>query len=150
MKKKTSKLQYTGLREGNAPVTGEFLADKPVTQKMFPFDDAIIIIIQYLRRHIQYVVAMKVRACKNRLRWVFCHIHLTMIVILCQNRNKTLLPRITLASQCREHVKNLHAAHWKLTLLPCIKQPSGEFGSKDAFANMCNSIFPSMGFAWSI
>ena len=68
--------------------------------------------IQYLKRHIQYVVVMKARAYKNIFRWVFCHIHVTMNVILCQNRNKIFLPRITLENQCREHVRNLHAAHW--------------------------------------
>ena len=44
--KKTSKLRVTGLCEGKSPVTGElpavtgeFPAQKPVTQKMLPFDD---------------------------------------------------------------------------------------------------------------
>ena len=40
--KKTSKLRVTGLSEGNSPVTGEFPAQRPVTRKMFPFDDVII------------------------------------------------------------------------------------------------------------
>ena len=41
--KKTSKLRVTGLCEGNSPVTGEFPTHRPVTQKMFPFDDVIMI-----------------------------------------------------------------------------------------------------------
>ena len=41
--KKTSKLRVTGLCEGNSVVTGEFLHKEPVTQRMFPFDDVIII-----------------------------------------------------------------------------------------------------------
>ena len=40
--KKTSKLRATGLCAGNSPVTGEFLAQWPVTPKMSPFDDVII------------------------------------------------------------------------------------------------------------
>ena len=41
--KKTSKLRVTGLCAGNSLVTGEFLAHKkPVTRKMFPFDDVIM------------------------------------------------------------------------------------------------------------
>ena len=40
--KKTSKLRTTGLCEGNSPVTGEFPAQRPVTRKMFPFDDVIM------------------------------------------------------------------------------------------------------------
>ena len=40
--KKISKLRVTGLCEGNSPVTGEFPAEKPVTRKMFPFDDVIV------------------------------------------------------------------------------------------------------------
>ena len=42
--KKKSKLRVTGLCVGNSPVTGEFPAHKgPVTRKMFPFDDVIMI-----------------------------------------------------------------------------------------------------------
>ena len=33
--KTTPKLRVTGLCEGNSPVTGEFLAQKPVTRKNF-------------------------------------------------------------------------------------------------------------------
>ena len=40
--KKTSKLRVTGLCEGNSPVTGEFPHKRPVTRKMFPFDDVIM------------------------------------------------------------------------------------------------------------
>ena len=41
--KKTSKLCITGLCEGNSLVTDEVPAKRPVTQKMFPFDDAFMI-----------------------------------------------------------------------------------------------------------
>ena len=41
--KNTSKLRVTGFSEGNPPVTGGFLSQKrPVTWKMFPFNDVII------------------------------------------------------------------------------------------------------------
>ena len=44
--KKTSKLRVTGLCAGNSPgnssVTGEFPAQKPITLKMFPFDEVIM------------------------------------------------------------------------------------------------------------
>ena len=40
--KKTSKLGVTGLCEGNSPVTGWFSAQRPVTRKMFLFDDVIM------------------------------------------------------------------------------------------------------------
>ena len=30
------------VRAGNSPVTGEFPAQRPVTRKMFPFDDVIM------------------------------------------------------------------------------------------------------------
>ena len=39
--KKISKLRFTGLCARNSPMTGEFPA--PVTPKMFPFDDVIMI-----------------------------------------------------------------------------------------------------------
>ena len=39
---KTSKFRITGLRVGNSPVTGEFPHKRPVTRKMFPFDDVIM------------------------------------------------------------------------------------------------------------
>ena len=41
--KKTSKLRVTGLCAGNSPGTGEFPAQWPVTRKMFPFDDVIML-----------------------------------------------------------------------------------------------------------
>ena len=41
--KKTSKLRDTGLCSGNSPVTGEFPAKWPITRKMFPFDDVIMV-----------------------------------------------------------------------------------------------------------
>ena len=37
------KLHVTGLSDGNSPVTGEFPAKKPVTQKMVSFDVVIMI-----------------------------------------------------------------------------------------------------------
>ena len=39
----TSKLRVTGLWEGNSPVTGGFPHKGPVTRKMFPSDDVIMI-----------------------------------------------------------------------------------------------------------
>ena len=41
--KLTSKFRVTGLCVGNSPVTGEFPHTWPVTRKMFPFDDVIMI-----------------------------------------------------------------------------------------------------------
>ena len=41
--KKTSKFRAAGLCEGNSPVTGEFPHKGPVTRKMFPFDNVIMI-----------------------------------------------------------------------------------------------------------
>ena len=39
--KNMSKLPVTGLCAGNSPVTGEFPAQRPVTQKICPFDDVL-------------------------------------------------------------------------------------------------------------
>ena len=41
--KKTSKFRVTGLYEGNSPVIGGSPHKGPVTRKMFPFDDVIMI-----------------------------------------------------------------------------------------------------------
>ena len=41
--KETSKLRVTGLCAGNSPATGEFPTQRPVTRKMFPFDDVIMV-----------------------------------------------------------------------------------------------------------
>ena len=41
--KKTSKLRVTSLCAGNLTVIGEFPAQKPITLKMFPFDDIIML-----------------------------------------------------------------------------------------------------------
>ena len=43
--KKTLKLRVTGFCAGNSPVTDEFPHKRPVTRKMFPFDDVIMNII---------------------------------------------------------------------------------------------------------
>ena len=51
--KKTPKLRVIGLCVGNSPVTGEFPAQRPVTRKMFPFDD-VIIIFQRWSQHDEY------------------------------------------------------------------------------------------------
>ena len=40
--KETSKLLVTDLCAGNSPVTGDFPSQRPVTWKMFPFDDIIM------------------------------------------------------------------------------------------------------------
>ena len=44
--KKTLKLGVSGLNEGNSP--GTSLHKRPVTQKMFPFDDVIMLTLQYI------------------------------------------------------------------------------------------------------
>ena len=41
-----SKLHVTGLCAGNSPVTGVFPHKEPATRKMFPFDDAIVVVIE--------------------------------------------------------------------------------------------------------
>ena len=46
--KKTPKLRVTGLCTGNSPVTAEFLAQGPVTRKMFPFDNVIMLVCRTL------------------------------------------------------------------------------------------------------
>ena len=43
--KKTSKLRVTGLCEGNSPVNSPHKG--PVTRKMFPFEDVIMILVQF-------------------------------------------------------------------------------------------------------
>ena len=47
--KKTSKLRVTGFCAGNSPGTGEFLPlwQRPVTRKMFLFDDVIMVLIRW-------------------------------------------------------------------------------------------------------
>ena len=47
--KETSKLRVTGLCEGKSPEVGEIPAQRPVTRKVFPFDD-VIMLQWWLRR----------------------------------------------------------------------------------------------------
>ena len=47
--KKTSKLRVASLCAGNSAVTGEFPTQMPVTRKMFPFDDVILVMTAELR-----------------------------------------------------------------------------------------------------
>ena len=44
--KETSKLRVTGLCAGNSPVTGTSPNKCPVTRKMFPFDDVIMMVLR--------------------------------------------------------------------------------------------------------
>ena len=53
--KKTSKLYVTGLCEGNPPVTGGFPSQRPVTRKMFPFDDVILHLYKSMRNYTKLV-----------------------------------------------------------------------------------------------
>ena len=46
---RTSKLRVNGLGAGNSPETCEFSAQGPVTRKMFPFDDVIMIIVNDMK-----------------------------------------------------------------------------------------------------
>ena len=46
--KKASKLRVTGLCAGTSTETGEFPSQMPVSQKMFPFDDAIMTPIDFV------------------------------------------------------------------------------------------------------
>ena len=47
---KSWKLRVTGLCEGSPPVTGGFSSHRPVTRKMFPFDDIIMATGQHPHR----------------------------------------------------------------------------------------------------
>ena len=49
--KKASRLRVTDLCAGYSPVTGEIPAQRPVTRKMFPFDD----VIMALSLHAEYI-----------------------------------------------------------------------------------------------
>ena len=57
--KKTSKLRVTGLCAGNSPITGEFPPQRPVTRKMFPFDDVIMINWRPTSAYNPYILPMR-------------------------------------------------------------------------------------------
>ena len=72
--KKTSKLRVTGLCQENSPETGEFPAQWPVTRKMFPFDD-VIMLYQSLQLNSFYIMVTHhflslVQLDKN-WQWIF-------------------------------------------------------------------------------
>ena len=54
--KETSKLWVTSLCERNSPVTGEFPAQRPVTQQMCPFDDIIMQTVEWLAHYCECYV----------------------------------------------------------------------------------------------
>ena len=54
--KETPKLRVTGLCAGNSPGTGEFPAQRPVTRKMFPFDDVIMIFVAVIAKLVIWLV----------------------------------------------------------------------------------------------
>ena len=55
--KNTLWLRVTGFREGNPPVTSGFPSQRPVTRRMFPFDDVIMINTYWSTLH-QYSVPL--------------------------------------------------------------------------------------------
>ena len=67
--KKASKLLVTGICEGNSPVSGEFPHKSPVTRKMFPFDDVIIVSAPYFKLRHPYVNTMGIQS-SYELQWL--------------------------------------------------------------------------------
>ena len=68
--KKTSKPRVTGLCARNSPVTGEFPAQRPVTRKMLPFDDVIMLYrISYCFLFLFRYLAFSKRASCDGKRW---------------------------------------------------------------------------------
>ena len=66
--KKPSKLRVTGLCVGNSPGTGEFPHMWPVTLKMFPFDDVIMLTVYHMNAPITEPVRMENISVANHWR----------------------------------------------------------------------------------
>ena len=80
--KQVSKLRVTGLCAGNSPVTGEFPAQRPLTRKMFPFDDVIMHIAWYflLLNMMPLIFSAKITHLVSR-ELILLVFHLTIIDI---------------------------------------------------------------------
>ena len=100
--KKTSKLRVTGLYARNSLMTGEFRAQKPVTWKMFPFDDVIVVcsdwsFIGYLRElTLTPVLCVHIVDYICHIVWPFTHIVM-----------------VTLWSKISESVGNWKEDYWR-------------------------------------
>ena len=57
--KKTSKLRVAGLCARNSSVIGEFPPQRPVTRKMFPFDDVLMFVLDFSKQYMPLVVCYK-------------------------------------------------------------------------------------------
>ena len=84
--KKTSKLRVTGLCKGNSPVTGELPHKRPVTRKMFPFDDVTMILNCTVLNEI--IVFWLKRSSKNQWKLTY--------VIVWLRRGTKPLPGLTM------------------------------------------------------
>ena len=99
--KKTPKLRVTGLCVGKSPVIGEFPAQRPVTWKMFPFDDVIMYQVNF---EISIIV----------IRTTFCRGQCVKLIpfIRCKHINVSKLSCIIVYSDQRHKVLNLwHLAY---------------------------------------
>ena len=70
--KNTSKLRVTGLCEGNSPVTDEYPEKGPVTRKMFPFDDAIMVEGSATTRFVMSIFINRHPLCIFLPEWTLC------------------------------------------------------------------------------
>ena len=73
--KKASKLRVTGLCAGNSPGNGEFPHRWPVTRKMFPFDDIIMIFIKCTKYVFDFVCTKRVGQPLSILPLWGCTLH---------------------------------------------------------------------------
>ena len=92
--KKAPKLRVTGLCERYSPVTGEFSAQWPVTRKLFPFDDVIMLppktSYRKLYHKINTALAMEIlQSCTKPSIWSYL---LTSVHCVCLPKSRQTTP----------------------------------------------------------
>ena len=127
--KKTSKLRVTGLCVGNSPGPVNSPHKRPVTRKMFPFDDVIMIKFNF-NKDVNYplyiTAALESRSMQFSIRAIHLYIYIC-IIYLCLGYHKPLPEAMSLIDYSMEFKLKQETRKWSLfpskliwkSLLPC-------------------------------
>ena len=97
--KKTSKLHDTGLCEGNPPATSGFPSQRPVKQKMFPFD--YIIMMKAIWIAYQNLIIMNKSSVKRYSKHYFHNRHCRCIQTYPTPSIQAMFSKVTLCKHSR-------------------------------------------------
>ena len=109
-----SKCHVTGHCEGNLLVTGEFLTQRAVTLKMFPFDDVIMV---YHSRNLSVIIVWPLGCSFNTLR-PFLHVNLDYQLLGWQYQTQFLCSSNKYSFDLKFQIHSVYTYPSKPTIFP--------------------------------